>query len=67
MKFKNPIGITITGILQPAIQIKGGLDDIEDFLFQIERNDETFNSKKYLIKHFIIDNKPLISEIIHLK
>ena len=67
MKFKNPIGTNITGLLQPAIQIKGGLEDIEEFLFQIEKMDETFDSKAYLKKHFIVEDKPIKSKTIHLK
>lgn len=63
---KRPIKKNLTFILQPAIQIKGGIDDVEDLLEQIHRNDPTFSPTKYLKEKFGISDEPLESDIIHL-
>lgn len=56
-----------SGILQSAIQFKGGMDELDDFLNQIRRNDPTFKKSKYLEDNFDIDiNAILESDTIHL-
>ena len=56
---------SIHGIIQPTIQLKGGMDELEDFLNQIARFDLTFDKMKYIDNNFETE-KPLESDIIHL-
>ena len=46
MKF--PLRKSIHGIIQPSIQLKGGMDELSDFLEQIANFDTTFNKMKYI-------------------
>lgn len=62
---KDSRRFTPSGILQPAIQFKGGMDELDDFLNQIEKFDPTFKKSKYLKDNFESE-KPLKSVIIHL-
>tara|TARA_B110000467_G_scaffold50796_1_gene46550 strand:+ start:315 stop:545 length:231 start_codon:yes stop_codon:yes gene_type:complete len=55
----------IHGIIQPAIQFKGDMNELEDFLDQIVAFDPTFNKGKYLDENFEVE-KALESDIIHL-
>ena len=55
---------SIHGIIQPTIQLKGGMDELEDFLNQIANFDPTFDKMKYIDS--MTSEKPLESEIIHL-
>ena len=55
---------SIHGIIQPTIQFKGGMDELEDFLNQIARFDPTFDKMKYIDS--MTSEKALESEIIHL-
>ena len=55
---------SIHGIIQPTIQLKGGMDELEDFLNQIASFDPTFDKMKYLDS--MTSEKPLESEIIQL-
>ena len=55
---------SIHGIIQPTIQFKGGMDELEDFLNQIASFDLTFDKMKYIDS--MASEKPLESEIIHL-
>ncbi len=63
MKF--PQRKSIHGIIQPTIQLKGGMDELDDFLDQIAKFDLTFNKMKYIDTNFESE-KPLKSDIIHL-
>jgi len=64
---KDSRKFTTSGILQPAIQFKGGMDELDDFLNQIEKSDPTFKKTKYLKDNFDIDiNDILESDTIHL-
>lgn len=63
MKF--PSRKSIHGIIQPTIQIKGDMNELDDFLDQIAAFDPTFNKGKYLDENFESE-KPLESDIIHL-
>lgn len=63
MKF--PSRKSIHGIIQPTIQLKGDMNELDDFLDQIAASDPTFNKGKYLDKNFETE-KPLESDIIHL-
>ena len=63
MKF--PSRKSIHGIIQPTIQFKGDMNELNDFLDQIANFDPTFNKMKYLDKNFETE-KPLESDIIHL-
>lgn len=63
MKF--PQRKSIHGIIQPAIQLKGGNDEVEDFLDQIVNFDSSFDKYKYLDETFELE-EPLKSDIIHL-
>jgi len=56
---------SIHGIIQPTIQFKGGMDELEDFLNQIASFDLTFDKMKYIDNNFKTE-KPLESDIIHL-
>ena len=56
---------SIYGIIQPTIQLKGGMDELEDFLNQIASFDPTFDKMKYIDTNFDSE-KPLESDIIHL-
>jgi hypothetical protein len=56
---------SIHGIIQPAIQFKGDMNELEDFLDQIVAFDPTFNKGKYLDENFEVE-KALESDIIHL-
>ena len=60
-----PTRKSIHGIIQPTIQFKGGMDELEDFLNQIARFDPTFDKMKYIDNNFKTE-KPLESAIIHL-
>ncbi len=60
-----PARKNIHGIIQPAIQFKGDMNELEDFLDQIAASDPTFNKGKYLDENFESE-KPLESDIIHL-
>ena len=55
----------IHGIIQPAIQFKGDMNELDDFLDQIVAFDPTFNKGKYLDENFEVE-KALESVIIHL-
>ena len=55
---------SIHGIIQPTIQLKGGMDELEDFLNQIANFDPTFDKMNYIDS--MTSEKPLESEIIHL-
>jgi len=55
----------IHGIIQPAIQFKGDMNELDDFLDQIVAFDPTFNKGKYLDENFEVE-KALESDIIHL-
>ena len=55
----------IHGIIQPAIQFKGDMNELDDFLNQIVAFDPTFNKGKYLDENFEVE-KALESDIIHL-
>ena len=55
----------IHGIIQPTIQFKGGMDELEDFLNQIARFDPTFNKMNYIDTNFETE-QPLESDIIYL-
>ena len=55
----------IHGIIQPAIQFKGDINELDYFLDQIVAFDPTFNKGKYLDENFETE-KPLESDIIHL-
>ena len=64
---KDSRRFTTSGILQPAIQFKGGMDELDDFLNQIAKFDPTFKKSKYLEDNFDIDiNAILKSDTIHL-
>ena len=66
MKDKRSI---ISGILQAAIQFKGGMDELDDFLNQIRINDSSFNKTKYLKDVLKIDLDVVVelkSDTIHL-
>ena len=63
MKF--PSRKSIHGIIQPTIQLKGDMNELDDFLDQIAAFDPTFNKGKYLDENFESE-KPLESDIIHL-
>jgi hypothetical protein len=63
MKF--PSRKSIHGIIQPTIQFKGDMNELNDFLDQIANFDRTFDKMKYLDKNFESE-KPLESDIIHL-
>ena len=63
MKF--PSRKSIHGIIQNAIQFKGDMNELDDFLDQIVAFDPTFNKGKYLDENFESE-KPLESDIIHL-
>ena len=56
---------SIHGIIQPTIQLKGGMDELDDFLVQINKFDPTFDKMKYIDNNFETE-KPLESDIIHL-
>ena len=56
---------SIHGIIQPTIQFKGGMDELEDFLNQIASFDLTFDKMKYIDNNFKTE-KPLESDIIPL-
>ena len=56
---------SIHGIIQPTIQFKGGMNELDDFLNQIARFDPTFDKMKYIDNNFKTE-KPLESEIINL-
>jgi hypothetical protein len=60
-----PARKSIHGIIQPAIQFKGDMNELDDFLNQISAFDPTFNKGKYLDENFETE-KPLESDIIHL-
>ena len=55
---------SIHGIIQPTIQLKGGMDELEDLLNQIASFDPTFDKMNYIDS--MTSEKPLESEIIHL-
>ena len=55
---------SIHGIIQPTIQLKCGIDELEDLLNQIASFDPTFDKMKYIDS--MTSEKPLESEIIHL-
>ena len=59
-----PTRKSIHGIIQPTIQFKGGMDELEDLLNQIASFDPTFDKMKYIDS--MTSEKPLESEIIHL-
>ena len=63
MKF--PSRKSIHGIIQPSIQFKGDLNELDDFLDQIANFDPTFDKAKYIDENFETE-KPLESDIIHL-
>jgi hypothetical protein len=64
MKDKRSI---TSGILQSAIQFKGGMDELDDFLDQIRMNDPSFNKTKYLKDVLNIElDVELKSDTIHL-
>jgi len=63
MKF--PSRKSIHGIIQNAIQFKGDIHELDDFLDQIARFDPTFDKGKYLDENFEAE-KALESDIIHL-
>lgn len=63
MKF--PSRKSIHGIIQPTIQFKGDMNELDDFLDQIANFDPTFDKMKYLDENFESE-KPLESDIIHL-
>lgn len=63
MKF--PSRKSIHGIIQPSIQFKGDLNELDDFLDQIANFDNTFDKAKYIDENFETE-KPLESDIIHL-
>ena len=63
MKF--PSRKSIYGIIQPAIQFKGDLCELDDFLDQIAKFDLNFDKGKYLDENFESE-KALESDIIHL-
>lgn len=63
MKF--PSRKSIHGIIQNAIQFKGDIHELDDFLEQIARFDPTFDKMKYIDDNFESE-KPLESDIIHL-
>ncbi len=63
MKF--PSRKSIHGIIQPTIQFKGDMNELNDFLDQIANFDPTFDKMKYLDENFESE-KPLESDIIHL-
>ncbi len=63
MKF--PSRKSIHGIIQPTIQFKGDMNELDDFLDQIANFDRTFDKMKYLDENFESE-KPLESDIIHL-
>ena len=56
---------SIHGIIQPTIQFKGGMNELDDFLNQIARFDPTFDKMKYIDNNFKTE-KPLESDVIHL-
>ena len=60
-----PARKSIHGIIQPAIQFKGDMNELDDFLDQIVAFDPTCNKGKYLDENFETE-KPLESDIIHL-
>ena len=64
MKF--PSRKSIHGIIQPTIQLKGDMNELDDFLDQIAAFDPTFNKGKYLDENFELE-KLLESDIIHLQ
>jgi len=63
MKF--PSRKSIHGIIQPSIQFKGDLNELDDFLDQIANFDNTFDKAKYIDENFELE-KLLESDIIHL-
>ena len=56
---------SIHGIIQPTVQLKGGMDELDDFLDQINKFDPTFDKMIYIDNNFKTE-KPLESDIIHL-
>ena len=60
-----PTRKSIHGIIQNAIQFKGDIHELDDFLDQIARFDPTFDKMKYIDNNFESE-KPLESDIIHL-
>ena len=56
---------SIHGIIQPPIQLKCGMDELEDLLNQIASFDPTFDKMNYIDNNFESE-KPLESDVIHL-
>ena len=63
MKF--PSRKSIHGIIQPTIQFKGDMNELNDFLDQIANFDRTFDKMKYIDENFEVE-KLLESDTIHL-